>query len=156
MSEVMKLRHYTARPMAAFHRDLVYLQTVAEKPHGFWVSVPGENDWVAFNEAENWWKPITYEYRIVLCDGAQVRRVEGIEQFHEFHREYAPNPLWRTWRVDDPYCIDWRRVASDHDGVVIAPYLWKRRMNAHWYYLWDRASGCIWNLHAIKDVVPVE
>ena len=42
--------------------------------------------------------------------------------------------------------IDWKKVASKYDGIEIVPYQPKARMNLLWYYGWDIASGCIWNL----------
>ena len=41
------------------------------------------------------------------------------------------------------------------DGIIIAPYQWYCRMTVDWYYTWDCASGCIWNLDAIESVNAV-
>lgn len=154
----MELRHYTGAPVT-LHRDLVYLQYRAHKPHGLWVSVPdenGEDGWVAFNEGEQF-RPTTHAHRVVLSPCANVRVLSSIDEFDAFHCEYGVPAFWRPrGREDWLYDIDWPRVASEHDGIVIAPYLWARRMNPHWYYTWDCASGCIWNLSAIEEVVPVE
>lgn len=48
--------------------------------------------------------------------------------------------------------FDWIDVASRYSGIEIAPYQWKRRIHpsTFWYYTWDCASGCIWDLSAIK------
>jgi hypothetical protein len=46
--------------------------------------------------------------------------------------------------------IDWPRVAERFDGVIIAPYQWKHRLELMWYYGWDCASGCIWNARAVS------
>lgn len=150
----MELRHYTGAPMT-FHRDLIYLQRTNHKPHGLWVSVPGEDDWVSWNKVEQW-AFIDYAYRVVLHAEADVRVMSDVNEFDAFHREYSVAPPWRPTADEWLRDIDWARVASDCDGVVIAPYLWNRRMNPHWYYSWDCASGCIWNLSAIRKVVPVE
>lgn len=61
------------------------------------------------------------------------------------------------WR-ERPFVIwlDWAAIGKLYDGIIIAPYLWERRLNggAMWYYGWDCASGCIWNPRAISEVNP--
>jgi len=37
-------------------------------------------------------------------------------------------------------------VSKEYDGIEIAPYQWDARLSLIWYYGWDVASGCIWNL----------
>ena len=53
-------------------------------------------------------------------------------------------------------CIAWEKVAAKYDGLIITPYIWQRRMELNWYYTWDCASGCIWNVRAIKDIRLIE
>lgn len=49
--------------------------------------------------------------------------------------------------------INWPMVADRYQGIVIAPYLWSRRMDGGlWYYGWDCASGCIWDAAAVASV----
>jgi hypothetical protein len=47
-------------------------------------------------------------------------------------------------------CINWVKVAKSFSGIVISPYILGRRFNLFWYYNWDCASGCVWNLNVIK------
>ena len=151
----MELIHYAGHPVS-LDRGRIYLQRDYHKPNGLWVSVRGPDDWVAWNEAEKY-KPTTHAHRVVLRACAQVRRVVGVAEFDEFHRQYAFPSHWRRHGDDPSYWeVDWRRVAAEYDGVVIAPYLWERRMDPHWYYTWDCASGCIWNPNAIASLNPVE
>jgi hypothetical protein len=53
--------------------------------------------------------------------------------------------------------IEWRKVAERFDGIIIAPYIWQRRLDleSSWYYSWDCASGCIWNASAVREIVPM-
>ena len=46
--------------------------------------------------------------------------------------------------------IDWKKVASKYDGIEINPYQFEARYQYLWYYGWDVASGCIWNLKSVK------
>ena len=54
--------------------------------------------------------------------------------------------------------IDWAEVASKYDGIIISPYQWSLRLDMEmmWYYGWDCASGCIWNISAIKELKEVQ
>jgi len=52
--------------------------------------------------------------------------------------------------------INWPAVAEKYDGIIIAPYIWQRRLSDNpdhfWYYGWDCASGCIWNTEVIEEI----
>jgi hypothetical protein len=50
--------------------------------------------------------------------------------------------------------IDWQRVAEQHQGIIITPYQWECRYSIDWYYIWDCASGCIWDPDAIESIAP--
>ena len=67
---------------------------------------------------------------------------------------FRADPSWRSDHLRDYGCIDWRLVAEEWQGIVIAPYLWERRFDsdARWYYSWDCASGCIWDHRAIAAI----
>lgn len=53
--------------------------------------------------------------------------------------------------ISNLYDIDWQRIAEKYPGVEIAPYLWKKRHTANWYYNWDCASGVVWDINVIKS-----
>lgn len=44
---------------------------------------------------------------------------------------------------------------SVYDG---APYQWECRLDrdTFWYYSWDCASACIWNLQAVRPLVEAQ
>lgn len=48
--------------------------------------------------------------------------------------------------------ISWKKVRKNYDGIIIAPYQWDCRNASEttWYYPWDCASGCIWNLEKVS------
>lgn len=50
------------------------------------------------------------------------------------------------------YNINWNKISIEYDGIEINPYIWKARLEVYWYYGWDIASGCVWNL----DEVTIE
>ncbi len=101
---------------------------------------------------------------ITLADDANVLIVNGERQLLAFDKKYgvdqqlAPNHVWHQ--------IDWRAVAKDYDGIIIAPYVWSCHLGfgrgggiesvSCWYYPWDCASGCIWNAKAIAAFTVAE
>jgi len=46
--------------------------------------------------------------------------------------------------------INWEEVSKNWEGIEIVPYIWTARNILNWYYPWDVASGCIWNLDGIS------
>jgi len=151
----MTLRHYAAAPVT-FEDDLTYEQREPSrygKPHGFWVSVQGEDDWPSWctNEGLEHWVP--FEHAVELASGAKLLILDTAESLKDFTRSYA---IERPWSYEDrhyvDYCIDWARLAFEYSGIIIAPYQWSQRLDLEWYYGWDCASGCIWDLTAIASV----
>lgn len=154
----MRLLHHSHRPIKEL-RHVSYVQHLGTanpgKPNGFWVSVEGDDDWASWctNEAPSFLG--TYTYEIELHDGADILRIETVNQLDQFHRVFAELPEYRRhWPKEiQSKDINWDRVAAVHAGVIIAPYQWERRLHREtgWYYGWDCASGCIWNLDVIKS-----
>ena len=161
MSDVLalELRHYTSEPMA-FDPMREYTQDAPSsfgKPVGFWVSVTGEDDWMSWVTDNMNEERLNHAARVTITPTARVHVITNDFALDAFTGEYAVQTDYeRRWphRVDDKakWPIDWREVAKDSDGLIIAPYIWSRRYSHDWYYGWDCASGCIWNLTAIAAV----
>lgn len=159
----MELMHY-AEQAIQFDRSVTYLQREPHsyiKPRGFWVSVLGEDDWPSWCKAEEF-RPqgLAVAHTVTLAESANVHMIDNPFALDAFTGTYAVQTEWErrfSWRTDDQnkWPIDWREVVKDCDGLIIAPYQWSRRMETDWYYGWDCASGCIWNLDAIASVEPV-
>ncbi len=124
------------------------------KPYGFWVSVKGEDDWYNWCK-ENEFRDIDsqYEHKVTLTDNDNILYLESaldICCFTERHRNIQGLGIHeRCWNPD------WKLVAAEYDGIIIAPYQWSCRMDSenHWYYPWDCASGCIWNMkNAVQSI----
>lgn len=134
------------------------------KPRGLWLSVRGQYDWVWWSEGEQF-RLYNFRYgtRIILKPDANVLHLKTGEELDEFTAEYGYNPTFPS--KDDPNVlhsmhstyIDWPRVAEKYQGLIIAPYQWSRRMEAHcfWYYGWDCASAVIWDHTAISQRMPI-
>jgi hypothetical protein len=129
------------------------------KPRGIWFSIPGEDDWPHWVESESFRvNNLTHRHIVGISADARLLVLTNHEQLDLFHEKYKM-PLIREYEL-----IDWVKVSETYDGIVIAPYIWSQRMDtswipdspkataSDWYYSWDVASGCIWNLEKVISV----
>jgi len=153
----MRLLHYSND--FTYNPDATYEQEKANrrsglKPKGFWVSVEGEDDWPHWCTEDNVspWRASTIEhpYEVTLSADAHILYLTGYSDMQAFENRWGKDDL--VWH---DVAIDWHGVAQEYDGIIIAPYQWSCRMDMFWYYTWDVASGCIWNLSAIACVDDV-
>jgi hypothetical protein len=125
--------------------SLEYPQESGWKPNGLWVSV--DRAWRDWCEAESFrLDAFVVPHRVTVPASTRVLRLKGPDAIDAFTRRYrSGNRLGHAM-------IDWSRVAAEHDGILIAPYCWSRRLTPEtfWYYGWDCASGCIWNLAGVQ------
>lgn len=141
------------------------------KPNGLWVSVAGDDDWPSWcRDQEFRMGALGHLAMVTLTEDANVLVVSTPEQLDEFHEEFAVDDdpafnermttgLLRELPGFSPkrfWAMDWPTVAGKFDGIIITPYLWSRRLDGpSWYYGWDCASGCVWNLSAVDAVEVV-
>lgn len=124
------------------------------KPEGLWLSVGLA--WPEWCHAESFaLDRFTAVTRVVLADDAKILRLDSAAGLDRFTMDYGHQRRYGSYA---DWNIDWRRVAEQYDGIVIAPYVWERRHNrlTHWYYGWDVASGCIWHPRAVASLNCVE
>lgn len=125
-----------------------YVQDIGMKPHGLWYSVGAEWwDWLQYEWPTAWgnWQHV-HEIEV---DESRLLRIASGRDIEAFGARYAG----RGRRGDN---IDWRKVEqAGYAGIEIAPYLHDYRMDPDfsWYYGWDVASGCIWDVSIITDFV---
>jgi hypothetical protein len=142
----MTLKHYAFAPLVL--RQQGYRQMVDFKPQGLWVSVEGPDDWVQWCLAEDY-RFGRFVHTVKLRKSNHIcflRTPSEIRDFTSDHRvERYPG---------DRLGINWPDVARAFSGIVIAPYQWECRHDPEtfWYYPWDCASGCIWDLNAISKI----
>jgi len=163
----MELIHYAAEPVV-FNRGRLYEQGEPRafmKPRGFWVSVTGDDDWPSWCHDEGFaLGQLAVPHAVELAAGNDVLHLRTPGDIDWFHAAYSVETedarLMRGWNLFHEYVrgswpVDWHRVAGEYDGLIIAPYQYSRRFGPGWYYGWDCASGCVWNLDAIESVGPV-
>lgn len=156
---VEKLMHYSDKPIDLERRQYTQREPHSfGKPEGFWVSVQGEDDWPSWCEGEECFLDrLTQAHEVTLAGEANILRITTSDELVRFTEQYAVQTEWERrfdWKRNNKrqWPIDWREVAPLYDGIIIAPYQWQNRSSVDWYYGWDCASGCIWNLDAIASV----
>ena len=144
----MRLVHYARSLVGALkngdRRDAHF------KPHGLWVSDDDcEDNWRAWCEAEKFrLDALTHIHDVVLTQDADILHLASAGEIDAFTRQYGVPGEFESPRVN------WGAVTECYQGIIITPYIWQRRLdgNAGWYYGWDCASGCIWDVAAIASV----
>jgi len=145
-----RLIHYSVKPVELL-KPMQPGTRHNGKPAGLWVSVEGEDDWRAWCEGEHWnLEALAFEHEVTLSASATILRLRDSRDIDRFCERYA-EPAPRRERLT----IAWPAVAKEYQGIIIAPYCWERRLSDHclWYYGWDCASGCIWDVAAIERLV---
>jgi hypothetical protein len=151
-----RLLHYSKEPLGEVvsraHQEDHF------KPHGLWVSVGGgEDSWLAWCRSESFrLECLAVCTEIILKPDANVLWLKTCGEIDAFTAKYdeVPQSLRGSSLNYRGRFIAWERVAAAHQGIIIAPYQWHRRLHdgSGWYYGWDCASGCIWNADAIAEV----
>jgi len=154
----MQLRHYSSVEI-----DKVVVQPNKssyvrnDKPHGFWVSVPGKDDWPSWCESEDFRLDyLCHEHIVTLTEDARILYLTCDENIEHFTIKYGvqdPTSQYMGYRE-----IRWNELYGKYQGIIIAPYSWHHRLEGiatNWYYGWDCASGCIWDISAIASINSV-
>jgi hypothetical protein len=147
--------HYSAKPLTEVRS--VKQESYSEmKPRGLWFSVDDPSldepmGWREWCEAENFSIPsLELQTEIAFKPDARVLRLSNADDIDRFHRKYKQS-LSRRYTY---FQINWARVAEKYQAIIIAPYIWQRRLDreVRWYYGWDCASGCVWDASAVAQL----
>jgi hypothetical protein len=150
----LRLLHYTEHPWPKRLKwcDRAPVDEIF-KPSGIWVTTEGEDSWFNWCIGERFnIERLQFVHRVHLRAGARICWIMTVEELDAFTAKYGVSPYPGGARI----WIDWRRVMTTYDGLIIPEYFWERRnhFETSWYYTWDCASGCIWNRKAITRVTP--
>lgn len=161
----LELIHFSKDPFLLSQRT--YSQSEKNlKPMGLWVSVHNEEDnWSRWCIQEDYeLDNLSHKTKIKLRDNGKFIWLKTLNDINDFSKQFSKS----SWTVSGDLnisgkdvfrafhhissSIKWDKVAEDADGIVISPYIWEARLHTDfsWYYPWDCASGCIWNLDAIR------
>ncbi len=150
-----------------------YNQGPNDKPQGFWYGFGKE--WINWIESEDPKRKIEHVYEVdidgsnilkiknyselaeftkehvyeVDIDGSNILKIKNYSELAEFTKEHGSG-IRENPRII--FFIDWYTIGLRYDGIEINPYIWQARLDTKflWYYGWDIASGCIWNLDKVK------
>ena len=132
--------HMSKKPFELEPRT--FTQTVTVKPSGFWYGFGSEwIDWTR-NEMPEWTGKYIYD---IDTGNTNVLQIKTNAEMLQFNSEYKAD----VYMKDAGEAIDWKKVASKYGGIEINPYQYDDAMLS-WYYGWDIACGCVWNLSGVK------
>lgn len=135
--------HMSKKPFELERRT--FNQRVTIKPSGFWYGFGSEwIDWCR-SEMPNWVGKYIYSVDI---GNTNVLQIKTHMELMQFSREYSRGLMPQIYEEGES--IDWKMVAGKYDGIEINPYINEARYQYLWYYGWDVASGCVWNLSNVK------
>lgn len=147
--------HFSSAPLGAIKSIAQEQKDGGEpffKPRGFWFSVEGNDDgWKWWCEAEHFrTQDLARQTEIIFKPSAKILRLSSPKGIDDFTEKYVLD--YPALRMRRGMVLDWAKVAAEYDAIVVAPYIWERRLSDHcfWYYTWDCASGCVWNAAAIE------
>ena len=116
------------------------------KPLGLWYGIDKSWEQWAYDNM-NMTKDCKYS---LIIDENSILKMQYSHELHNFTDEFGE---YNRCGVMD---INWEDVAQKYKGIEIAPYIWSCRMELFWYHGWDCASGCIWDVSAIKEIKKVK
>jgi hypothetical protein len=118
------------------------------KPIGLWYGI--DDSWVEWvkGNTPDWSGDYLYEVKV---NSTKILHMSTYEELTEFTSKFGC-PISPILPSDRHLYIDWRPIAERWDGIEISPYIWKARRDYLWYYPWDCASGCLWNVTNVELV----
>lgn len=123
-----------------------YTQISGDKPEGLWYGFGDE--WIDWTEMAGPERKGNYLYKVDI-NGSKILQIKDYSEIIEFTKEYMSDKQLMPGII---FSIDWPRIELKYDGIEINPYIYQARLvdKFIWYYSWDVASGCIWNLEKVK------
>ncbi len=143
----MIFSHYSKTPVGTLELKMQRSDPHNIKPDRLWVSIDGEDDWSEWCQLNDYDGCGPYHYRVHL-DLHDVLVLDTFQAVRDFDARWGKRSLGIQLRLGT---IDWRPVADEYTGIIIAPYQWELRMDLdlYWYNGWDCASECIWDPAAV-------
>ena len=127
-----------------------------DKPEGLWLSDESDFGWSEWNRQEHY-RDTDNQTRteFELLPGHRVLHLGTSERILALSKAYGmKSPSAGGITYDYVRRIDWVGVAELYDGIIITPYDWDLRTDSRtdWFYGWDCASACIWNLQVLNEI----
>lgn len=143
----MILSHFTNKKFIFNPQQEYHLTFNYDKPHGLWLSNEQDLGWRQWCRTQNWNKTNLRCHAKFKCDLTNWLVLASTEELLAFTQKYQ-------LCENDTSRLNWIQVQQDYQGILISPYQWACRLNkkCRWYYGWDCASACVWDLSTITQV----
>lgn len=147
----MILSHYSEKPFK-FDLNFDYSPKNEEqarhwKPRGLWLSV-GE-EWKEWCERESFRTENLAHKTNFKLNLEKVIHLDSGRNIDNFAQIYQKNdPRCPDHRI---FSINWDLVKKEYAGILISPFNWEKHLEYMWYYGWDCASACVWDLSVLED-----
>lgn len=154
----MQRIHTTNKKAIRIPYSVPYIQELSWKPIGMWYGI--DWSWHEWCKSESFGGRGKNDFELEL-DMKNILVLNSVDKIRQFAETFGEYPEWMKNRPyfdgkpKDKY-IDWKKVSQMYSGIEISPYQWKCRHEFMFYYGWDVASGCVWNLNAVKSVTQIE
>lgn len=137
--------HMSKNPLRKLEKRY-YTQISGDKPEGFWYGFGDE--WIDWTEMAGPERKGNYIYEVDI-NGSNILQIKDYQEITKFTKEYESYKQIIPGKI---FSIDWSKIDRRYDGIEINPYIDQARLDDRflWYYGWDVASGCIWNLEKVK------
>ena len=161
----MKLTHYSSDKIYDLDKRNYHKNHFKNpsKPNGIWFSVEGGYGWKEWCIDEDFrLESLIYKHDIILKKECSVIILSNPKDIFDFSDRFQSRHLSKeTFLFSEwtpPSQIDWLKVEEEYQGIIITPYQPECRFSpkSSWYYGWDCASGCIWDINAIEVFKPEE
>lgn len=95
---------------------------------------------------------LEYETKFIVEDDTHFLVIDTVEKLLKFTDKYKLPFGIDT--INSSMFLDWLRVRNEYTGILITPYQYSLRLHTStaWYYGWDCASACVWDLSILKEV----
>lgn len=170
----IEFEHFSREPLGSL-RSVAQPGGLGVKPLGLWLGVKGEGGWRDWCQSNGQLLDrLVHRYDVSLAPAANVLSitdVAGLDAFDDRFGGHRDDPdgvresftgpvaavrshFSRNLQARPRY-IDWARVAAEYDGIVMTRLFTDRRTDPRlmpWFFTWDAASACIWNMAAIRSL----
>lgn len=117
------------------------------KPKGLWLSDETELGWSKWTSDQNFRTNTMAERTTFDCNLDNWAVLNDREMIDIFTKRFTARHEFGEMHLD---FMNWAEIMDRFSGILITPYCWGSRTKHSWYYGWDCASGCVWDLSTIK------
>ncbi len=137
-------------------RALENLHYLNIKPAGMWLSDDSDYGWPKWCEEQEFnLEGLTIKKTFEITDISKILVLDTDEKIIAFNKKYTISfPDYDSKLFKFLAYLDWKRISKEYAGVLISPYSWELRLapGFMWYYGWDCASACVWDLSVLKEI----